>query len=99
MSSNHPDRFTSDLSSYLQEVANGPTLGLYQVQQHIFKVVPRMVASQGEFLAIAKSLHDESIDARAALEIVQDMNSASKSDFAHIRRRLETTLGMIASQQ
>ncbi|KAJ3109849.1 hypothetical protein HDU97_000079 [Phlyctochytrium planicorne] len=64
---------TTDISDAILNVLNESSVGLYRVQEHVFKKVPQLVTEQKELEAVATQVELASSDLAEAQELVAKM--------------------------
>lgn len=78
------------ITSFVHEVVNQPTVGLYFVQKHQQICVPKLVREQTDMLNLARTLQRDLLDVQDGLEVVRDVQAVDE----HFENIVETLKSM-----
>jgi hypothetical protein len=86
-------KISKSTEDYLYRLANEPSLGLYHVQEHVHKCVPRLVDLQKELRKTRQQIDEVTYDIDYTLTTVQDLEGLPT--FQSINQLMHSSIAML----
>jgi len=77
------------LSEYIQLIANEPSIGLFHVQEHIHRTIPKLVEIKNDYRTKGKQISDSSYDLNYSLSCIKNLRGLLT--FQTIKKILDDT--------
>jgi len=82
-------KVNQEISEWLQFLSNEPSLGLYYVQDNIFRSVPRLVDLKKNLRSQKQKIEEKVADVEYSIRVIKSLNEINS--FHSIQRLLETS--------